>query len=118
MSQAELARRVGVQQSTMNALVRGKSRSSREIVAIARELRTTPEYLQGDVDDPAEGYQDESLTFEERNMLTITRALPESDRQLINSMIFRLANGPSNDTLHDRKQPFFAEGEKRNGTHG
>ncbi len=52
ISQAELARRVGVRQSTMNSLINGDSRSSRSIVQIARELRTTPAYLIGDIDDP------------------------------------------------------------------
>lgn len=52
ISQAELARRVGIRQSTMNSLIKGESRSSRSIVRIAQELRTTPAYLTGDVDDP------------------------------------------------------------------
>lgn len=52
ISQAELARRVGIRQSTMNSLINGDSRSSRSIVAIARELGTTPAYLTGEIDDP------------------------------------------------------------------
>ncbi|RYF11169.1 MAG: XRE family transcriptional regulator [Oxalobacteraceae bacterium] len=52
LSQAELARRVGVRQSTMNSLINGDSRSSRSIVQIARELGTTAAYLIGDTDDP------------------------------------------------------------------
>lgn len=54
ISQAELARRVGVRQSTMNSLINGDSRSSRSIVQIARELATSPAYLMGDTDDPDE----------------------------------------------------------------
>lgn len=54
ISQAELARRVGVRQSTMNSLINGDSRSSRSIVQIARELGTSPAYLMGDIDDPNE----------------------------------------------------------------
>lgn len=53
ISQAELARRVGIRQSTMNSLIKGDSRSSRSIVAIARELGTTPAYLTGETDDAA-----------------------------------------------------------------
>jgi len=55
ISQAELARRVGVRQSTMNSLIKGDSRTSRSLVQIARELRTSPEYLLGTTDDPDEG---------------------------------------------------------------
>lgn len=55
MSEAELARRVGVRQSTMNALVRGESQTSRSLWQIARELETTPEYLLGQVEDPSVG---------------------------------------------------------------
>ena len=52
MSQAELARRVGVRQSTINELVRGESQSSKHLHQIARHLGTTPEYLSGETDDP------------------------------------------------------------------
>nr|WP_246346895.1 helix-turn-helix domain-containing protein [Sphingomonas jinjuensis] len=55
ISQAELARRVGVRQSTINSLINGESRSSRSIFKIARALLTTPEYLYGELDDPDEG---------------------------------------------------------------
>lgn len=55
ISQAELARRVGIRQSTMNSLINGNSRTSRSIVELARELQTTTTYLMGLSDDPAEG---------------------------------------------------------------
>ncbi len=54
ISQAELARRVGVRQSTMNSLINGSSRSSRSIVRIAHHLHTTPAYLTGETDDPGQ----------------------------------------------------------------
>jgi len=52
-SQAELARRVGVSQQTIWKLISGGSRQSKYLVPIARALRTTPEYLMGETDDPA-----------------------------------------------------------------
>lgn len=52
LSQAELARRVGIRQSTMNSLIKGNSRTTRSIVELARELDTTPDYLMGRTDDP------------------------------------------------------------------
>lgn len=55
ISQAELARRVGVAQPTIAKLIAGTSRGSSHLHLIARELRTTPEYLTGATEDPAEG---------------------------------------------------------------
>jgi phage repressor protein C with HTH and peptisase S24 domain len=52
LSQAELARRVNVDQSTINGLIRGSARSSRHLHKIARELGTTWEYLTGETNDP------------------------------------------------------------------
>ena len=57
MSQAELARRIGVAQATIANLVRERSAGSKHLHAIARELRTTPAYLSGETDDPSEGAQ-------------------------------------------------------------
>ncbi len=52
MSQSELARRVGIAQTTVNSLVKGDSRSSSHLHKIARILETTVDYLAGDTDDP------------------------------------------------------------------
>jgi phage repressor protein C with HTH and peptisase S24 domain len=52
LSQSELARRVGLGQSTINGLVRGDSRSSAHLHKIAAALSTTVEYLTGETDDP------------------------------------------------------------------
>ena len=54
ISQAELARRVGVRQSTINSLINGDARSSRSIVKIAQVLHTTPAFLTGATDDDTE----------------------------------------------------------------
>ena len=56
ISQAELARRVGIKQPSIFKLLSGTVRSSAHLHAIARELETTPEYLSGTTDDPSEGY--------------------------------------------------------------
>jgi phage repressor protein C with HTH and peptisase S24 domain len=53
LSQSELARRVGVNQSTINGLVKGEQRSSTHLHKIARELGTSIAYLEGETDDPA-----------------------------------------------------------------
>lgn len=51
LSQAELARRIGVKQPSIAALISGKSQTTRHLHRIARELKTTPEYLTGEDDD-------------------------------------------------------------------
>lgn len=56
VSQAGLARSIGVSQSTIAKLALGESSGSKHLHRIARELRTTPEYLTGAVDDPDEGF--------------------------------------------------------------
>ncbi|RDE04673.1 XRE family transcriptional regulator [Sphingomonas aracearum] len=55
LSQAELARRVGISQQAIGKLVNGKSSSSPNIGRIAEVLQTTPAYLVGQVEDPEEG---------------------------------------------------------------
>ena len=51
-SQAELARRADVRQSTLNGLIRKPYRWSPYLPRLARELGTTVQYLVGDTDDP------------------------------------------------------------------
>ncbi|WP_240885691.1 S24 family peptidase [Sphingomonas sp. SFZ2018-12] len=53
MSQAELARRVGVSQPTINALVKGNNTTSKHLHRIAAELETSPAWLAGETDDIA-----------------------------------------------------------------
>lgn len=55
ISQAELARRVGVAQQTIHKLISGGSRTSAHLHRIARELGTTADYLSGETNDPSEG---------------------------------------------------------------
>lgn len=94
LSQAELARRIGVRQSTINSLVNGNSRTSRSLLAIARELQTTPAYLTGETDDPSSSIPDEGmvLTTEEREWVDLLRALPVGDRKATMHIVRSLAN--------------------------
>lgn len=55
LSQSELARRVGVSQSAIHKLASGSGYGSTHLHKIARELGTSPEYLQGETDDPRAG---------------------------------------------------------------
>lgn len=54
-SQSELARLVGISQSTLSGLIRKPYQWSPHLVEIARALLTTVEYLTGKTDDPDEG---------------------------------------------------------------
>lgn len=54
-SQAELARRAKMNQSTLNGLIRKPYRWSPYLPAIARALGTTVAFLSGETDDPDEG---------------------------------------------------------------
>lgn len=52
LSQSELARRVGISQTSIYNLVAGRAYSSAHLHRIARELTTTAEWLTGETDDP------------------------------------------------------------------
>jgi len=54
LSQSALAREIGVTQQTIYKVVSGQSAGSSHLHKIARVLQTTPAYLTGEVDDPAE----------------------------------------------------------------
>lgn len=56
ISQSQLSRQVGVTQGTIAHLASGRSSSSVHLPKIARELQTTVAYLDGETDDPADGY--------------------------------------------------------------
>jgi len=55
LSQAELARRVGITQPSINHLIKRGVGGSSHLHKIARELGTTPAYLTGETDDPSAG---------------------------------------------------------------
>lgn len=52
IGQSDLARRVGVQQGTISKIINGSTSNSRYLLHIARELETTPAYLEGEIEDP------------------------------------------------------------------
>jgi len=54
LSQAELARRVGLAQPTIYSLIHRNKVGSKHLHKIARVLQTSPDYLTGDTDDPDE----------------------------------------------------------------
>lgn len=54
-TQNRLAQEVGVSSSMIGKLARGESRGSTHLFKIAKALKTSPDYLTGEIDDPDEG---------------------------------------------------------------
>jgi len=97
LSQAALARKVGVSQQSIGRLVSGEAMGSRYLHKIATVLRTTPAYLTGETDDPAGDFRDDGLTSDEEELIELFRMLLPKDkavvRQLIRSLGERLPSG-------------------------
>ena len=91
LSQSELARRVGVSQASINKLTSGGSkRGSAYIHRIARELSTTPAYLNGETNDPLGEVPELRLSADERRLLDIYRELPKKDRAALKLLVHRM----------------------------
>jgi transcriptional regulator with XRE-family HTH domain len=87
ISQAELARRIGISQQAIGKLATGGAYGSKHLHRIARELGTTPAYLAGETDDPNADAADERLSSEEQRLLEIYRELPKKDRAALKVLI-------------------------------
>lgn len=81
LSQAELARRVGVRQPTIFKLTSGGGYGSKHLHRIARELGTTPAYLTGETDNPDEDAPAApELKHEERELVECARGMSAPNR--------------------------------------
>ena len=110
LSQAELARRIPVDQSTINGLIRGHSRSSKYLHRIARELETTAAYLAGETDDPTAEYPDERLDHREQDLIEQFRLLDREQQSAISFIVRNLArHAEPKATIHDERQLYRAE---------
>lgn len=109
LSQAELARRVGVKQQTIGQLLTGRSGGSRYLHLIARELGVTPAWLTGETDDPESALPDSPvLTFDEVSLLDALRELEQKDREAVIRIIRSLAASGQRPTLHDHRLEYRA----------
>lgn len=107
LSQSELARRVELTQPTINALIRGSSRSSAYLHRIARELRTTSAYLAGETDDPASDDPDfDPLTGDETELLDLFRGLEKKEQTAIMTLARSIATNARSPTVHDKGQAY------------
>jgi transcriptional regulator with XRE-family HTH domain len=109
ISQAELARRVSLTQPTINALIRGSSRSSAHLHKIARELGTTPAYLAGETDDPDSDAAVSHLTREEFEWIDLLHALATADRKALLQLARSLSNEARAPTLHSPRPEFRSQ---------
>lgn len=118
LSQAELARRVGLAQPTIFQLITRGKKGSTKLHIIARELRTTPAYLTGESDDPSGGEGTEPpLDAETRQLVHQFQFLSTADRkavlQIARSLAARVLTDPHADqrggTLHDKDSDFRGE---------
>lgn len=100
MTQAELARRVGITQPAVSKLVLGETANSRFIHKIARELSTTAEWLTGEVDELPEA---DEVTREEREWIDLLRGLAPSDRVAVMTLTRSLATSAASPRLQAPK---------------
>ena len=89
ISQAELARRVGITQPAINHLIKRGSGGSAHLHKIARELETSPEYLSGETDDPSLG----GSTAERQSSLRAHNREPDPDTVVLSQIDMRYGLG-------------------------
>lgn len=88
LSQAELARRVGVSQPTIFNVIHRSKKGTTHLHRIARELGTTPAYLTGETDDPQADVPDApELSREEVQWVAYWRMLDGDERRTMVDLI-------------------------------
>ncbi len=119
LSQAELARRVGVAQTSIFKLLSGRSYNSRYLHIIARELQTTAAFLTGETDDSTAELPDDVLTSQDRDDISLLQRLRTTDRDAIRHLMRSLASDAPESrsaptsvqpTLHSPVRKFAAGG--------
>ena len=91
LSQAELGRRAGVPQTTVNSLIKGKSRTTPHLVRIARALGTTPAYLTGESDDPSIDAAELAFSNDDLDWIELIHSLSPRDRNAVRVLALTLA---------------------------
>lgn len=92
MTQAGLARRLGVTSQTIGKLVRGQASGSSHLHRIARELGTSADYLLGDSSDPNPDPATPALNRFQTDLLAATNGLSEQDQLTILKIARALGN--------------------------
>jgi transcriptional regulator with XRE-family HTH domain len=104
LSQSALARRIGLDPSTISGLESGDAKSSRYLHAIARELRTTPAYLACETDDPMGDAEPPPISAEECDWIDMLRRVSADDRRALLRLARTIATaaGDLGRTVQDR----------------
>jgi transcriptional regulator with XRE-family HTH domain len=107
-SQAELARRAGIPQTTMNGLINRPYRWSPHLPRIAQVLQTTVEHLAGETDDPdGEVPAGPLLGADQLEWLAAFDALSVEQRKALRLIARDLAlSTVASARLHDNRQSF------------
>lgn len=63
ISQAAIAREIGVSPQAVSKMVRGDTHQPQRLYQLARALKTTPEYLLGETDDPSPRLGEQKLAW-------------------------------------------------------
>lgn len=113
LNQSELARRVGVTQGAIAKVANNNPNGSSFLHKLARELRTTPEYLTGEVDDPElNAPTTKPLSPEQTELLERFDRLSRANQNALLQIVRSLPaenEPPSRQSLHDSRSGFRAE---------
>ncbi|MEP9401883.1 helix-turn-helix domain-containing protein [Sphingomonas silueang] len=110
LTQAQVARSIGLQPPSINRLVRGKHAQTRHIFGLARAVRTSPEYLTGMTDDPDADYADHpELTPEQTEWLELFDALDAASRNSLMQIARTLVTGMNTPTINSPKPAYRGE---------
>lgn len=124
VTQTELAAAIGLSQQAVSRLISGEVRESKRLHRIARALKTTPAYLEGEVDDPEQDAPPEpDLTLDERELLEFYRVLAPTERVLVQQLVRSLAGqaagapkgfggGSGTGRLHTPKIEYFGSEDR------
>lgn len=97
----------------VNALVRGATRSTPQLHKIARELATTPAYLNGEVDDPdLDAPAPRIFTAAEEALVDIYRSLDERSQTALMHVAQTMLTGSLPAAVNGPRTSYRGEGEK------
>jgi transcriptional regulator with XRE-family HTH domain len=102
-SQGALARAIGVSPQAVSKMVVGGTTETGRLYQIARELKTSPEYLTGETDDPASEGVDDALSSDERELIDLWQGIPPKDRAALLQLARTLSSCATTPSVHGRR---------------
>ena len=115
LSQAELARRVGLSQPAIFALIHKNKTGSKSLHRIARELGTTPAFLNGETDvRDADFVVETEFSADERDLIEVLRRIDPRDRTALMRIAHSLAAKavePPALAVHSPQRQFRGQGQ-------